>query len=125
MSWWLNTQAGSYSERVRRAIMDTELPVLSVTPAEQANAPESTEADKMSVMVILEKLVSRVHRKAKVRWTTGDPKDIIMGLFEKTWEEVKDEDLNFTPDTFKYCTWTRPFSKTCARSGGPQMWCWL
>ncbi|RCU34547.1 hypothetical protein DVA76_19770, partial [Acinetobacter baumannii] len=51
------------------------------------------------VWMLLEKLVLRTFKKAKVAIRDADT--IIQRLFEKTWAEVEGADLYVTPKTFE------------------------
>ncbi len=55
---------------------------------------------KMSVEVLMEKLVSRIFNKSKVTFNFGGPEDIIKHLVEKIWPTVEDLDFNIPAKTF-------------------------
>ncbi len=103
MGWWMNTQAGTHSDRVTLALKDSE----SVTPTPEVTEESALEQDattlaernKMSVKILVEKLVLRILSKAKVNATFGET--TMKSLFEKIWAEVEGVDFNITPKTFK------------------------
>ncbi|KAL7392924.1 hypothetical protein ABVT39_003967 [Epinephelus coioides] len=72
-------------------------PVLHVTPDRDLQ----TEKNKLSVRILVEKLVTRIYKKAKVNIKLNDPNIIIDLLSKKIWAEVQGGDFDITPEAFK------------------------
>eukprot|EP00064_Thunnus_orientalis_P025141 superscaffoldBa00011999_g25471 len=124
INWWQKTQAASHSDRVTLALqhpeslsqtqsaeVNVEEEHISLTPtAVAASESEETqsrysqelvERKEMSVLFLVERLVSRLYNKAKVKWTVSQPEVIIRCLFRRIWAEVEDVNLTITPETFE------------------------
>ncbi len=103
MGWWLSTQARTHSDRVTYAIKDTE--ALTPTPDIRGSVLDQdatqTERNKMSVRILLMKLLSRTMMKTKVNATFVKPEIVVQRLHEKILAEVEGADLYITPETFK------------------------
>ncbi|KAK5907596.1 hypothetical protein CesoFtcFv8_005427 [Champsocephalus esox] len=105
--WWMTHQAGSLSDRVEIALNAPDL----LTPAASHSAYSSAELGKetspekekikMSVQVLVMKLVSRMYNKSKENSSLGNPKAVAENLFERVWAKVEGEDFKITPATFK------------------------
>ncbi|KAL7392840.1 hypothetical protein ABVT39_002424 [Epinephelus coioides] len=72
-------------------------PVLHVTPDRDLQ----TEKNKLTVRILVEKLVTRIYKKAKVNIKLNDPNIIIDLLSKKIWAEVQGGDFDITPEAFK------------------------
>ncbi|KAF3861228.1 hypothetical protein F7725_000004 [Dissostichus mawsoni] len=108
--WWMTNQAGSHSDRVEEALNAPDL----LTPTDvgasysayssaelgKETSPE-VERIKMSVKVLVMKLVSQIYNKSKENSSLGDPKAVAENLFERVWAKVEGEDFKITPATFK------------------------
>ena len=124
INWWQKTQAASHSDRVTLALQHPES--LSQTQSAEVNAeeehvsltataataseheetqsPYSEELAKrkeLSVLFLVERLVSRLYNKTKVNWTVSQPEVIIRRLFRRIWAEVEEVKLTITPETFE------------------------
>ncbi|KAL3047764.1 hypothetical protein OYC64_021857 [Pagothenia borchgrevinki] len=111
--WWMIHQAGSHSDRVEKALNAPDLlsPADTVFVGVRNSAYSSAELEKetstdvqrikMSVKVLVMKLVSRIYNKSKENSSLGDPKAVAENLFERVWAKVEGEDFKITPDTFK------------------------
>lgn len=96
MRWWLNTQSGTHSGTNFTRGECTFGNWFSVPTCAGCN---STEKNKMSVRILVEKLVSRTFNKARVNCTFGKPEITVKRFFEKIWAEVVD--FHITSESFK------------------------
>ncbi|KAI4797518.1 hypothetical protein KUCAC02_025025 [Chaenocephalus aceratus] len=103
-------QAGSLSDRVEIALNAPDF----LTPADtvygashsayssaELGKETSPEKIKMSVQVLVMKLVSRMYNKSKENSSLGNPKAVAENLFERVWAKVEGEDFKITTATFK------------------------
>ena len=60
-----------------------------------------TNKRRNCVEVLLERLVTRIFKKAKVTWTLSNVHDIIQRFFEQTWAEVEGLDFDSSPETLE------------------------
>nr|XP_033936520.1 uncharacterized protein LOC117445170 [Pseudochaenichthys georgianus] len=105
--WWMTHQAGSLSDRVEIALNAPDF----LTPADSHSAYSNAELGKetspekekikMSVQVLVMKLVSRMYNKSKENSSLGNPKAVAENLFERVWAKVEGEDFKITTATFK------------------------
>ena len=106
-SWWMIHQAGSHSDRVEKALNARDLlsPADTVSVGVRNSLKKETSTDvqriKMSVKILVRKLVSRIYNKSKENSSHGDPKAVAENLFERVWAKVEGEDFKITPETFK------------------------
>ncbi|CAB1453240.1 unnamed protein product [Pleuronectes platessa] len=97
MNWWFTNQADESTDRMTSALMEMESikgsPVLEINRTEEP----AVSREKMYVRLLIDQLVTRVYAEAKMDWYGGGPADLTRHLFEKTWAEVKDLDLDTFP----------------------------
>ena len=106
MGWCLATQFGFPRDRFTQALMDTS------SLAREERAP----IRKTAVLVIVEKLVSRVFCKTKVNLECGGQVALIPLLVEEIWAEVKRVDVEITQKWLR--TSTKPSTRPCAGNCG-------
>lgn len=112
LKWWMTYQTGIHYDNVMKALNATE----STSPAPAVTVPETvaepvlhlpsgqdleTETNKLSVQILVDKLVTRVFNKAKVNKRCEDLYVTIDRLFNKIWAEVEGADFDISPGTFK------------------------
>ncbi|XP_037612840.1 uncharacterized protein LOC119480540 [Sebastes umbrosus] len=112
--WWQIFQSDDLVDNMRHAILGTKprakkplaiaappAPV-SVTKSRDDSAQRArNEQKKNCVELILERLVTRIFKKAKVTWTLSNVEDIIQRLFDQTWAEVEGLDFDSSPETLE------------------------
>ncbi|KAK5901206.1 hypothetical protein CgunFtcFv8_026101 [Champsocephalus gunnari] len=114
MSWWLNNQVGSHSDRMNMAIMATE--PLALVP-EVIEVPDSVceetideptqdatlynENINIVVLSVVQKLVSRIFEKTKVNGNFSNPEEIIDRLYQSTLAKVDGQDITITGTNLK------------------------
>ncbi|KAK5876208.1 hypothetical protein CesoFtcFv8_027202 [Champsocephalus esox] len=108
--WWMTHQAGSLSDRVEIALNAPDLAdtvyvgashsVYSSAELGKETSPEK-ERIKMSIQVLVMKLVSRMYNKSKENSSLGNQKAVAENLFERVWAKVEGEDFKITLATFK------------------------
>ncbi|KAI9534909.1 hypothetical protein NQZ68_010295 [Dissostichus eleginoides] len=114
MSWWLNNQVGSHSDRMNMAIMEAEplalVPeVIEVSDSvceETIDEPTQdatlyNENIKTFVLFVVQKLVSRIFEKTKVNGNFSNPQEIIDRLYQSTLAKVEGQDITITGTTLK------------------------
>ncbi|KAK5880517.1 hypothetical protein CesoFtcFv8_023538 [Champsocephalus esox] len=118
MSWFVNTQVATQSQRVQQAIMGPEAPFQSealergealeratrceertASPLEE-DANRQWDLNRVCIQIFVEKLVTLAFKKSKVGRTIVDDRDIIKSLFDRVWAEVQHRDFYTTPTTF-------------------------
>lgn len=110
LRWWAVTQADIHCDNIIRALKNMEPaspppaatetgrePVPCVTPEQDLE----TEKKKLSVLILVERVVMRTFKKAKVNSSFRDPCTIIDKLFKKIWAVVEGVDFEITPETLK------------------------
>ncbi|KAK1896489.1 Cytochrome P450 71B3 [Dissostichus eleginoides] len=70
------------------------------TITEEAPVSVSSKA-KMEVKVLVQKLVTRLFKNAKVNHDIGNAVGIVESLLEKVWAKVEGQSFTVTPDTFQ------------------------
>ncbi|KAL3045134.1 hypothetical protein OYC64_013400 [Pagothenia borchgrevinki] len=119
MSWFVNTQVATQSQRVQQAIMGPEALFQSEAWLERGGALERAalceertaspleedanrqrDLNKVCVRIFVAKLVTLAFKKSKVGRTIADDGDIIKSLFDRVWAEVQHVDFYTTPTTF-------------------------
>ncbi|XP_034747628.1 uncharacterized protein LOC117956605 [Etheostoma cragini] len=108
LRWWLNTKVGDHSQEALEALGQLENRSLAprhITPTQSAEACEDatakTSRNRMSIKVILQKLLSRTLKKAKVDYKFKNTQDFLDRLLTKTWAQVEGVDFNTTTKTFR------------------------
>ncbi|KAK5925362.1 hypothetical protein CgunFtcFv8_017891 [Champsocephalus gunnari] len=118
MSWFVNTQVATQSQRVQQAIMGPDAPSQSealergealqqatlckertASPLEE-DANRQWDLNRVCIQIFVEKLVTLAFKKSKVGRTIVDDRDIIKSLFDRVWAEVQHRDFYTTPTTF-------------------------
>ncbi|XP_037624941.1 uncharacterized protein LOC119487930 [Sebastes umbrosus] len=108
--WWQICQSGDLANNMRHAILGTKprarKPLAITTPPppvfrDDCERRAQNVQNKNCVEVILERLVTRIFKKAKVTWTLSNVHDIIQRLFEQTWAEVEGLDFDSSPETWE------------------------
>ncbi|XP_074492706.1 uncharacterized protein LOC141768358 [Sebastes fasciatus] len=108
--WWQIFQSDDLVDNMRHAILGTKprakKPLAIAAPPAPVFRDDSArrarnEQKKNCVEVILERLVTRIFKKAKVTWTLSNVHDIIQRLFEQTWAEVEGLDFDTSPETLE------------------------
>ncbi|KAK1883699.1 Ergochrome cluster transcriptional regulator [Dissostichus eleginoides] len=104
---WLNTQAAIHIDRVTLAIKGTmsvfQTPRIIVSEKTGAgsvqDAAAHAEIHKKSVRKLVENLVSRTFRKAKINSDFGNAETTTELLLKKIWAAVEGTDFKITSDT--------------------------
>ncbi|XP_074488933.1 uncharacterized protein LOC141766197 [Sebastes fasciatus] len=112
--WWQIFQSDDLVDNMRHAILGTKprakKPLAIASPSAPVSVMKSrddsarrarNEQKKNCVEVILERLVTRIFKKAKVTWTLSNVQDIIQRLFDQTWGEVEGLDFDSSPETLE------------------------
>lgn len=117
-SWWLNTEASSSSEKVTKVLMNPAS-LSTIQPPEDISEVHAgpvceqmhsepvqhttakTETMKMSVMMLVDKLVKRTFRKAKKDSTSVKPEAVTAYLFDKTWAQIDEIDFDISQKASK------------------------
>ncbi|XP_074474190.1 uncharacterized protein LOC141757547 [Sebastes fasciatus] len=112
--WWQIFQSDDLVDNMRHAILGTKprakKPLAIAAPPALVSVTKSrddyarrvrNEQKKNCVEVILERLVTRIFKKAKVTWTVSNVQDIIQRLFEQTWAEVEGLDFDSSPEALE------------------------
>ncbi|KAL3047866.1 hypothetical protein OYC64_021933 [Pagothenia borchgrevinki] len=95
--WFVNNEAVTQTKRIISAFEDIEA---RPTITEEAPVSVSSKA-KMEVRVLVQKLVTRLFKNAKVNFDVGNAVGIVESLLEKVWAKVEGESFTVTPDTFQ------------------------
>ncbi|XP_028453997.1 uncharacterized protein LOC114568602 [Perca flavescens] len=105
LRWWLNTKVGGHSREALGRLENQSMAPTHITPTQSAGACEDatikTSRNKMSIKVVMQKLLTRLFKKAKVDFNLKNPEDFIDRLLEKTWAQVEGVDFHTTTKTFK------------------------
>ncbi|XP_074492587.1 uncharacterized protein LOC141768311 [Sebastes fasciatus] len=112
--WWQIFQSDNLVDNMRHAILGTKprarKPLAIAAPPAPVSLTKSrddsarrarNEQKKNCVEVILERLVARIFKKAKVTWTLSNVEDIIQRLFDQTWVEVEGLDFDSSPESLE------------------------
>ncbi|XP_074493030.1 uncharacterized protein LOC141768539 [Sebastes fasciatus] len=108
--WWQIFQSDDLVDNMRHAILGTKprakKPLaIAASPApvfrDDSEWRAQNEQKKNCVEVILERLVTRIFKKAKVTWTLSNVHDIIQRLFEQTWAKVEGLVFDSSPETLE------------------------
>ncbi|XP_037635133.1 uncharacterized protein LOC119493771 [Sebastes umbrosus] len=112
--WWQIFQSDDLVDNMRHAILGTKPRAKKPLAIAASPAPVSVtksrddsarlarnEQKKNCVEVLLERLVTRIFKKAKVTWTLSNVQDIIQRLFEQTWAEVEGLDFDSSSETWE------------------------
>ncbi|KAI9525288.1 hypothetical protein NQZ68_009969 [Dissostichus eleginoides] len=121
MSWFVNTQVGTQSQRVQQAMMGPEAPFQSEALVERGEALERAALCEERTANPLEDAnrqrdLNRVCVQIYVE-TTGD---IIKSLFDRVWAEVQQLDFYTTPTTFADLD-KIVYQRLCKNAGSPDM----
>lgn len=107
---WLNTEVDSLSEKVILNVMETESIPIGLLPKvmmEKLKTEQDTTVQiddyKAFVLSLVNKLVTKIFKKAKVPKFTELFERIKTTLFEKTWAEVKRTKFANSPKALKMC----------------------
>ncbi|KAM8838828.1 uncharacterized protein ACB058_015441 isoform 2-T2 [Synchiropus picturatus] len=111
-TWWISTQASGHSERMARLLLDS--PTLGVPPARDSEDP--TDFTRVCLETLVEKLVSQIHIKTEINRSLRKPEITVKRLFDKTWAEVENLQMNISPDKFEKIVKTI-FKGLCKRWG--------
>ncbi|KAI9520452.1 hypothetical protein NQZ68_017153 [Dissostichus eleginoides] len=95
--WFVNNEAVTQTKRMISALEEIEAPP---TITEEAPVSVSSKA-KMEVKVLVQKLVTRLFKNAKVNHDIGNAVGIVESLLEKVWAKVEGQSFTVTPDTFQ------------------------
>ncbi|KAI9539229.1 hypothetical protein NQZ68_009306 [Dissostichus eleginoides] len=139
MSWFVNTQVATQSQRVQQAIMGPEAPFQSEALLERGEALERAtlceertasplevdanrqrDLNRVCVQIFVEKLVTLAFKKSKVGRTFVDDGDIIKSLFDRVWAEVQRVDFYTTPTTFADLD-KIVYQRLCKKTGSQDM----
>ncbi|KAL7399940.1 hypothetical protein ABVT39_004017 [Epinephelus coioides] len=110
LRWWLTYQAGIHCDNVMMALNATEptSPAPTVTVPETGAEPvlhlapdQDSEINRLSVRLLVNKLVTRVCKKAKIQVRSEDLHVIIDHLSSRIWAEVEGADFEISPATFE------------------------
>ena len=105
LSWWLNTMVGGHSREALGRLENQPMAPTHITPTQSAQACEDatikTSRNKMSIKLVMQKLLSRMFKKAKVDFNLKNAEDFIDRLLEKTWAQVEGVDLYTATKTLK------------------------
>ncbi|KAL7400668.1 hypothetical protein ABVT39_015807 [Epinephelus coioides] len=110
LRWWLTYQAGIHCDNVMTALNATEptSPAPAVTVPETGAEPvlhlapdQDSEINRLSVRLLVNKLVTRVCKKAKIHVRSEDLYVIIDHLSSRIWAEVEGADFEISPATFE------------------------
>ncbi|KAL7401325.1 hypothetical protein ABVT39_026406 [Epinephelus coioides] len=110
LGWWLTYQAGTHCDNVMTALNATEptSPAPAVTVPETGAEPvlhlapdQDSEIKRLSVRLLVNKLVTRVCKKAKIQVRSEDLHVIIDHLSSRIWAEVEGADFEISPATFE------------------------
>lgn len=105
LRWWLNTRVGGHSQQALDRFENGSLSPTHITPPQSPEAGEDetakTSTNKVAIVIIVHKLVSRTFKKAKLDCTVAKSEDIVNRLIEKTWAEVEGVDFEITTKTLK------------------------
>ncbi|XP_049930228.1 uncharacterized protein LOC126408605 [Epinephelus moara] len=110
---WKREQAHRDSESVSQ----TPALVVSEETAAEQDSSQQTNINKLSVRVLVQKLVTRTFRKAR---TDTNPRLIADRLFENIWAEIEGEDFEILPKTFKSLD-KNVFKDLCQHWGSAQI----
>ncbi|XP_037624874.1 uncharacterized protein LOC119487884 [Sebastes umbrosus] len=108
--WWQIFQSNDLVDNMRHAILGTKprakKPLAIAAPPAPVFRDDSerraqNEQKRNCVEVILERLVTRIFKKAKVTWTLSNVHDIIQRLFEQTWAKVEGLVFDSSPETLE------------------------
>ncbi|XP_037626360.1 uncharacterized protein LOC119488623 [Sebastes umbrosus] len=112
--WWQIFQSDDLVDNMRHAILGTKprakKPLAIAAPPAPVSLTKSrddsarrarNEQKRNCVEVILERLVTRIFKKAKVTWTLSNVQDIIQRLFDQTWVEVEGLDFDSSPESLE------------------------
>ncbi|KAL7400993.1 hypothetical protein ABVT39_021196 [Epinephelus coioides] len=110
LRWWLTYQAGIHCDNVMMALNATE----PTSPAPAVTVPETgaelvlhlppdqgSEINRFSVRLLVNKLVTRVCKKAKIHVRSEDLYVIVDHLSSRIWAEVEGADFEISPATFE------------------------
>ncbi|KAF3838093.1 hypothetical protein F7725_009861, partial [Dissostichus mawsoni] len=139
MSWFVNTQVATQSQRVQQAIMGPEAPFQSEALLKRGEALERAtlceertasplevdanrqrDLNRVCVQIFVEKLVTLAFKKSKVGRTIVDDGDIIKSLFDRVWAEVQRVDFYTTPTTFADLD-KIVYQRLCKKTGSQDM----
>ncbi|KAF3834741.1 hypothetical protein F7725_027299 [Dissostichus mawsoni] len=95
--WFVNNEAVTQTKRMISAFEEIEAPP---TITEEAPVSVSSKA-KMEVKVLVQKLVTRLFKNAKVNHDIGNAVGVVESLLEKVWAKVEGQSFTVTPDTFQ------------------------
>ena len=136
MRWWLHTQSETLTARVITHILEKAVSEGLIGGASLPSAPgkgsgsernvttpefteeysdeqeRTVDRRKLSIRIIVLKLVTRIFVKANMWNTLGSPDTIIKRLCENIWVEIKDEDFGITQKMMKHIDKT-VFKKIC------------
>ncbi|XP_074505737.1 uncharacterized protein LOC141775896 [Sebastes fasciatus] len=131
--WWQIFQSDNLVDNMRHAILGTKprakKPLAIAAPPAPVSVMKSrddfarrarNEQKKNCVEVILERLVTRIFKKAKVTWTLSNVQDIIQRLFDQTWAEVEGLDFDSSPETLENLE--KAIYRDLIKTWGTAMW---
>lgn len=122
MNWKLKQLSVKFSHKVGLAVAESaERPVAGETTGCQNKRQDANlekEKNKRRVRVFIEKIVCHLQREGKMM--SDNRYEIINGLLDKVWAEVKDADLCVTQDSFKNLD-KKIHKHLCKRFGTPEM----
>lgn len=122
MNWKLKQLSVRFSHKVELAVTESaERPIAGETPGcqnKQQDANLERERNKRRVRVFIEKIVC--HLQHEGRMMADNRYEIINGLLDKVWAEVKDAHICVTPDSFKNLD-KKIHKHLCQRFGTPEM----
>lgn len=122
MNWKLKQLSIRFSHKVGLAVTESaERPITGETTGCQNKRQDANlekEKNKRRVRVFIEKIVCHLQREGKMM--ADNRYEIINGLLDKVWAEVKDADLCVTQDSFKNLD-KKIHKHLCKRFGTPEM----
>ncbi|XP_037633045.1 uncharacterized protein LOC119492580 [Sebastes umbrosus] len=131
--WWQIFQSNDLVDNMRHAILGTKprarkplaiaappAPISVMKSRDDSARQARIEQKKNCVELILERLVTRIFKKAKVTWTLSNVHDIIQRLFERTWAEVEGLDFDSSPETLENLV--KAIYRDLIKTWGNAMW---
>ncbi|XP_037618292.1 uncharacterized protein LOC119483887 [Sebastes umbrosus] len=131
--WWQIFQSENLVDNMRHAILGTKprakKPLAIAAPSAPVSVTKSCDdfarrarniQNKNCIEALMERLVTRIFKKAKVTWTVSNVQDIIQRLFEQTWAEVEGLDFDSSQETLENLE--KAICRDLIKTWGNAMW---
>lgn len=116
MGWWLSSQVSEFSSKVCVYLLKLRVPINTQQQKDESRQQTADlKQEQVYVETVIELLVTRIYRKAKVTYSTGNPQAVIRRLFSKTWPLVR-SNMHMSNDTLHYIN-KKVHRKLCQKFG--------